>query len=295
MSESLNKPATPVPDCQVLAGVGLRFAHHEAVVLEKPDIGWLEVHPENYFSGGRVRHHLLQARELYPLSFHAVGLSLGSAEPVSQQHLQQIKELVDIYEPFFISDHASWSMSGNAHLNDLMPLPYTQEALQTLCRNISTVQDYLQREILIENPSSYLTYAIDDMPEYDFINETARKAGCKILLDVNNIYVQSHNHNFDPYHYIAQVDKSLVAEIHLAGHIEQTYEQTDQSLLIDTHSEPVKADVWSLYQFAAEHIGPVHTLIERDSDIPELSELVKEASLAADIMNNVRTKQYAAC
>lgn len=275
-------PAKPDPGAPV--GVGLRFRHHKDLIEQQPDIGWIEVHPENYFSGGKPRHYLTKARELYPLSLHAVGLSLGSTERVSKEHLADMKELIDIYEPFHVSDHASWSMSGNAHLNDLMPLPYTSETLATLCRNIDETQEYFGRQILVENPSTYIAFANNEMTEYEFMNAAAKQTGCKILLDVNNIYVQSHNHEFDPYTYIDGIDPQFVGEMHLAGHSERAYENTDKTLLIDTHSKPVRSEVWDLYAHAARRFGVTPTLIEWDEDIPALEVLVTEAHSARDIL-----------
>lgn len=265
------------------AGIGLRGRHYEAVLEQKPDIGWIEVHPENYFGGGRHRHYLTKARELYPLSFHAVGLSLGSDQPVDREHLRQFKELIDIYEPFQVSDHASWSASGNAHLQDLLPLPYTQETLDRLCANVEMTQDYFGREILVENPSSYLSFTIDEMPEYEFMNELSRRSGCHILLDVNNIFVQSVNHDFDPYHYIDNIDAEVVKELHLAGHTERTFD--GGTLLVDTHNRPVRDEVWDLYEHTIKTIGSVPTLIEWDGDIPKLPVLVAESDKAQSVID----------
>ena len=272
------------PSKSAPAGVGLRFKHHEDLIEQKPDIGWVEVHPENYFAGGKVRHYLSKARELYPLSLHGVGLSLGSVEPVDTGHLKEVKELIDIYQPFNVSDHVSWSMSGNAHLNDLMPLPYTEETLSVLCRNIEQTQEYFQRRILVENPSSYIAFVESEMSEEEFMNETARRTGCGILLDINNIFVQAHNHGNDPYKYIDTIKKEYVGEFHLAGHIEENYEDCEKTVLIDTHSRHVRAEVWDMYAHAIQKFGSVPTLIEWDADIPELPILVEEAHKARDII-----------
>lgn len=265
-------------------GIGLRHAHYEEVVDTRPCVGWLEVHPENFFGGGSHRYYLAKAREIYPVSFHAVGLSLGSAERVSRDHLGQIKELIAIYEPFQVSDHAAWSMSGNAHLNDLLPLPYTEETLSVLCGNIDESQDFLGRRILVENPSTYLTFKASTMPEWQFMNEAARRTGCGILLDVNNIYVQSRNHGFDATDYLQGIETSYVGELHLAGHTEM--ETPDgEMVLIDTHDNRVRPEVWALYEFAIERFGLVPTLIEWDQNFPTLQTLVAEANHAADIIN----------
>lgn len=272
-----------------LAGIGLRPDHYKDIIEQAPDIGWIEVHPENYFCGGLHRYYLEEARQLYPLSFHAVGLSLGSDQPVSLDHLKNFKELIDIYEPFQISDHASWSASGNAHLNDLLPLPYTMETLERLCRNIDQTQEFFDRSILLENPSSYISFEIDEMSEAQFMNEAARKTGCGILLDINNIYVQAHNHDFDAKEYISGINAQAVGEIHLAGHIEREFD--GGSLCIDTHNRPVKQDVWDLYTHAINRIGSIPTLIEWDSDLPALSHLVDHAHQAEKIMAMEKEKQ----
>ena len=266
------------------AGIGLRSEHYKDILEQQPDIGWIEVHPENYFCGGLHRHYLAKAREIYPLSLHGVGLSLGSDQPVNETHLENFKELIDIYEPFQISDHVSWSASGNAHLNDLLPLPYTAETLERLCRNIEQTQEYFGRRIFVENPSTYIAFQIDEMSEAEFMNELARHSGCGILLDINNIYVQAHNHSFDAREYISAIKPDYVGEMHLAGHIERDY--GPQTLCIDTHNRPVKDDVWGLYEHALDHVAPTPTLIEWDSDLPELSALVHEAHKAESLMNN---------
>lgn len=282
--KTVTKPDKPMrASPQKETGIGLRSAHYQDILAQKPATGWLEVHPENYFGGGAHRYYLLQARELYPLSLHAVGLSMGSDQPVCQHHMAQIKELIDIYEPFQVSDHASWSKSGNAHLNDLLPLPYTYEALNRLTENIDRVQNYFDRRILIENPSSYISYKIDEMTEYDFMNTLSEKAGCGILLDINNIYVQSVNHDFDAYEYINHIKADKVGELHLAGHTKRIFGL--EHLLIDTHNTPVCSEVWALYTYAIRKLGAIPTLIEWDTDLPELDVLIEEANKAQDIIN----------
>lgn len=264
-------------------GIGLRHAYYEGVIETNPSVGWLEVHPENYFGGGANRYHLEKARELYEISFHAVGLSFGSADGIDENHLKAIKELMDIYEPFQFSDHASWSASGNAHLNDLLPLPYTTESLKKLCDNIDRTQDYFGRQILVENPSTYIAFAHNDMEEYEFMNAAAERTGCKILLDINNIYVQAHNHKKDPYAYIAAIKPGTVGEMHLAGFSEFDAEN-NETILIDTHSNPVHDPVWDLYAFAISKHGQTPTLIEWDEDLPPLETLVNEADKARDLL-----------
>ncbi len=265
------------------AGIGLRTPHYEDLREQRPDIGWIEVHPENYFGGGTHRRYLGKARELYPLSLHGVGLSLGSDQPVDDGHIKKFKELIDIFEPFQVSDHVSWSASGNAHLNDLLPLPYTQETLNRLCNNIDHVQTAFGREILVENPSTYLSFTIDEMTEYEFMNEIARHTGCHVLLDVNNIYVQAVNHGFDPYEYIDKINPTPVREIHLAGHTEREFE--DGTILVDTHNRPVRDEVWALYDHTIARIGAIPTLIEWDGDIPPLQEIVTHADKAQAVID----------
>ncbi len=278
------RPVEPV-------GIGLRYPHYKEVLETDLELGWLEVHPENYFGGGAHRHFLSEARKQYNLSLHAVGLSLGSDEPVAQEHLRGFKELIDIYQPFNVSDHASWSASGNAHLNDLLPLPYTQESLDKLARNVETTQEYFGRKILVENPSTYLAFEGNEMHEDVFMNRIAEMTGCGILLDLNNIYVQAHNHGYDAWSYINTIDAHHVGEMHLAGHIEQ--EADDGVILVDTHSRPVKGDVWDLYKHAVRKVGVVPTLIEWDSDIPDLKTLVGEADKARAIIADIEAEGMA--
>lgn len=273
-------------------GIGLRHPYYQEVLDNPPAIGWLEVHPENYFGGGPHHKFLEKAREQYPLSLHAIGLSLGSDQPVSLDHLKQFKILIDRYEPFAISDHASWSASGNAHLNDLLPLPYTQESLSRLASNVEQTQDYFGRKILVENPSTYIAFKQNDMSEPEFMNALAERTGCGILLDINNIYVQAHNHGYDAWAYINTINPDHVGEIHLAGHVEK--EVAGGMLLIDTHSRPIKKDVWDLYAHAVRRLGAIPTLIEWDQDFPSLDELVGEAAKARTIIRQESVAHVAA-
>lgn len=262
-------------------GIGLRHPHYKDVLETELNPGWLEVHPENYFGGGLNRHFLGKAREKFQISLHGVGLSLGSDRLPSEDHLCAFKELIDIYQPFIISEHASWSASGNAHLGDLLPLPYTTETLDRLAGNVETAQEYIGRRLLIENPSTYVSFAGNEMPEEVFMNRLAEITGCGLLLDINNIYVQAHNHGSDPFSYIETIEKRHVGEMHLAGHTEH------ESLLIDTHSRPVREEVWALYERAVRRFGSVPTLIEWDRDIPPLETLIAEAEKARTIIREV--------
>jgi len=269
---------TPVPADPV--GVGLRSAHYEDILNTKPSIGWFEIHPENYFCGGLHKHFLDQIAQDYPLSMHAVGLSLGADQPVNTMHLANLKTLIDRYNPIMVSDHVAWSASGNAHLNDLLPLPYTNESLQKLCSNIHQVQDTIGRSILVENPSTYIAFKDNDMSEPEFMNTLCKVTGCGMILDVNNIYVQSHNHGICAQEYINAINVSHVGEIHLAGHIEKKF--GDHSLLIDTHNKNICDDVWRLYDYTLQKTGTKPTLIEWDQDVPALQTLLDEATRARD-------------
>lgn len=280
-----NPPAAPADP----VGIGLRHPYYQEVLDTSPDVGWLEVHPENFFGGGAPRHFLAESRRKYPLSLHAVGLSLGSDQPVDENHLRQFKELIDEFEPFNVSDHVSWSASGNAHLGDLLPLPYTQETLDRLCRNIEQTQEYFGRSILVENPSTYVAFAENEMSEYEFMNCAANMTGCGILLDINNIFVQAFNHGYDGFEYIDNIDASKVGELHLAGHTEN--KAGNSIILVDTHNRPVRTEVWDLYKHTVQRLGPIPTLIEWDQDFPGLDELVAEAHKARDIITQASSKK----
>jgi hypothetical protein len=269
-------------------GIGLRGPHYADIFAQAPAVGWMEIHPENYFGGGRNRASLLRVRADYPLSLHGVGLSLGADRSVDEDHLRRLRDLALITEPFLISDHASWSASGNAHFNDLLPLPYNEESLFRLCTNIDRVQNVLQRSILVENPSTYISFTQSTMDEAEFMNETVRRTGCGILLDINNIWVQAHNHDFDPCTYVAAINSAAVGEIHLAGHAERAFD--GGTLLIDTHGHAVADTVWDLFSFALERCGPVPTLVEWDADLPPLSVLCAEADKAQTIIDTHKSR-----
>jgi len=275
---ALTRPASrTIP---VRAGIGLRAPHQRQILAERPDVGWLEVHSENYFArGGQVLHFLERTRSLYPLSLHGVGLSLGSVDGLSVEHLALLKGLVDRFEPGLVSDHLCWSAVGGRHLNDLLPLPYTEEALAVVCRNVTVAQEYLGRRMLVENVSSYLQFSDSSIPEWEFVAEVARRTGCGILLDVNNIYVSSVNHGFDPLAYLDAIPPAAVEEIHLAGF------DSNGVCLIDTHGKRVHGPVWNLYGEALSRLGPLPTLIEWDTDLPALEVLLDEARKAQDILD----------
>lgn len=271
----------PMP---VAAGIGLRAPHVDRVLAERPPIAWLEAHSENLFAAGGAMHKALeQLRGDYPLSLHGVGLSLGSADALDPQHLSRLAALVDHYQPTLVSEHLCWGALGGVHSNDLLPLPLTGEAITLMVSRIQQVQDALGRELLVENISSYLRFADADYSEWDFVAEVVRRSGCGLLLDVNNIHVNSVNHGFDARQYLRAMPREAVREIHLAGFTAKS--DLPVPLLIDSHSRPVDNDVWRLYTHALEYLGPRPTLIEWDQDIPELEVLLAEAAHAQALLD----------
>lgn len=245
----------------------------------RPDTGWLEVHSENYFGdGGPPIHYLLQIRRDYPVSLHGVGLSLGSSDPLNRDHLAHLNQLINKVEPGLVSEHLSWSSIDGVYFNDLLPLPYTEEALKQFCERVNQVQDNLRRRIIIENPSSYFSYRHSIIPEWEFLTEITLRTGAGLLLDVNNVFVSAFNLNFDPHRYLASIPGEQVAEIHLAGHCEKKF--SDGILLIDDHASQVSEAVWDLYAYTLDLIGCKPTLIEWDSDLPTLEKLLSESTTA---------------
>lgn len=260
-------------------GIGLRHPHYKGVFEEKPNVDWFEVHSENFFQNSTQTYKFLQnLSQDYAISLHGVGLSLGSAD-LCKQHLTRLKNLTEAVSPFLVSEHLSWNNLNNMALPDLFPLPYTQESFEIFVKNIDITQNYLNREILIENPSSYIEYSDSELSEVDFLISLCQKTGAKILLDINNIYVSSMNHGWDPKVYLRAIPKSLVKEIHLAGHSQKQIDET-QILLVDTHDSFICDPVWELYQLAIAQFGFVPTLIEWDANIPPLNVLVNEAHKA---------------
>lgn len=257
------------------AGIGLRAPHYREILATQPSIGWMEVHSENYFgAGGQPLHYLEAIRAHYPISLHGVGMSLGSADGIDRQHLQRLKQLIRRIEPAVVSEHLCWGAIGGRHLNDLLPLPCTEEALAVVCAHVEEVQDFLGRQILVENVSSYLQFSGSCMSEWDFVAGVAQRTGCGLVLDVNNIYVSAVNHGFDPQRYLRGIPPAVVQEIHLAGFDEGEF------CLIDTHGKPVSDEVWVLYRNALARFGAVPTLIEWDTDLPQLDVLLGEAATA---------------
>ncbi|MDO6525900.1 DUF692 domain-containing protein [Motilimonas sp. 1_MG-2023] len=260
-------------------GIGLRHPHFKSILESKPDLAFLEVHSENYFNPhGQSRYFLDQLMQQYPISCHGIGLSLGSADPLSASHLAQLKDLVDHCQPVLISEHLSWGSINGQFFNDLLPLPYTQELLNHFSTRVEQVQHVLGRQILIENPSSYLRFNQSVMPEWELLNRLVDQTGCGLLLDLNNIYVSSMNLGFRCSEYLAEINTAAVQEIHLAGFTRKVLSEGE--ILIDTHGSRVSDPVWGLYQNYLEANPAVATLIEWDTDIPPLSVLLEEQQKA---------------
>lgn len=275
------KAPQPIP---ASAGIGLRGEHYEAALADAARVGWMEVHTENYFGRGGVPHRYLRdIREHCPISFHGVGLSLGSTDPLDRAHLQRIRELVREYRPGLVSEHLSWSSVGGVFTNDLLPLPLTGESLDHFARRVDQVQEYLKRSILVENPSTYLRFAGRSLRESDFLNTLAERTGCGLLLDVNNVYVCASNHGFDARRYLDSIEPAHVGEIHLAGHTRNEFEDGD--ILIDTHNREVCEPVWRLYEHALSRTGAKPTLIEWDTDLPSFDVLLAQAARAQTILD----------
>lgn len=278
MSGSTPPQALPGP----LAGIGLRASHYREILEARPSLAFLEVHSENYFGdGGAPLHYLEQARAHYPVSLHGVGLSLGSSDPLNRVYLARLKQLIDRIDPVLVSDHLSWSSIDGVYLNDLLPLPYTEAVLDHFCARVNEAQDFLGRPLLVENPSTYLQFAASAIPEWEFLAEIARRTGCGILLDVNNIYVNCRNHGFNASQYLAALPVAAIGEIHVAGHTVK--KMPEGEILIDTHGAPVSEPVWALYREALARFGARPTLVEWDNGLPPLATLVAEARQAETI------------
>lgn len=270
------------------AGIGLRSPHIGEMLTRRPSAGWLEVHAENYMGDGAGVEALERLREIYPLSVHGVGLSLGSARGVDHDHLQRLRKVCERFQPDLVSEHLAWSVADGAYLNDLLPLRYDEEALEIVARNVEAVQDALQRQVLIENLSAYVAFADSSMNEAQFLTELVARTGCGLLLDVNNVQVSAHNLQYDARAFIDMLPAEAIGEIHLAGHA--TNQVGTDTVLIDDHGSRVPPVVWTLYQHAISRLGPRPTLIEWDTDVPVLDVLLGEAMwadmLTASIMFN---------
>lgn len=263
-------------------GLGLRVDHYETLLAERPAIDWLEALTENYLvPGGRPLHNLTRLREHYPMVLHGVSMSIGSTAPLDREYLAQVKALATRIEPAWISDHLCWTGVHGKNLHDLLPLPYTDEALKHIVTRVRTVQEILERRILLENVSSYVSFRDSRLTEWEFLRAVAEEADCLILLDVNNIYVSSVNHEFDARAYLEAIPVERVQQIHLAGH------QNHGDYLIDTHDHPVPDPVWELYAAAVRRFGRVSTMIERDANIPPLGELLAELEAARSMSDRV--------
>jgi uncharacterized protein (UPF0276 family) len=266
-------------------GLGLRTQHYQEILESTPPVDWFEALTENYLvPGGKPLYYLEQVRSRYPVVLHGVSLSIGSTDPLNRGYLSQLKALAERIEPAWISDHLCWTGVKGRNLHDLLPLPYTEEAMVHVSDRIRTVQDYLGCRLLIENVSSYLTYADSCMSEWEFLSAVAARADCLILLDINNVYVSSFNHDFDPHAYLQGVPAERVQQFHIAGH------RNHGDYLVDTHDEPVIEPVWQLYAEACRRFGAVSTLIERDDNIPPLAELMVELERARRIAAGVATQ-----
>jgi uncharacterized protein len=275
------------------AGVGLKLEHAGEILDSAPVLGWFEVHPENYMVAGGPRHAILEAiRERFPLSLHGVALSLAGAEPLDRDHLRALRALVRRYQPGLVSEHLAWSAHEGVYLADLLPAPTSSEALERLCDNIDRVQEALGRRILVENPSNYLVLPGNEMPEVEFLVTAARRTGCGLLIDVNNVHISAHNVGTDAHAYVDALPAELIGEIHLAGHaVDQAL---GRPLLIDDHASPVTAEVWALYDRLIRRIGARPTLIEWDNEVPAWPILLAEAGKADGFLARLARAEVAA-
>jgi uncharacterized protein len=270
-------------------GLGLRIPHYDEILATRPQVDWFEILSENYLvPGGKPLYYLERIRANYPVVMHGVSLSIGGTDPVNRDYLKQLKVLADRIEPRWISDHLCWTGVGGLNLHDLMPLPYTDEAVQHVVSRVKQVQDFLGRKILLENVSSYVTYKQSQLTEWEFLTHIAEQADCLILLDINNIYVSSFNHGFDPADYLNGIPIERVRQFHLAGH------QNCGNYIVDTHDHPIINPVWALYETAVKRFGSVSTMIERDDNIPPLKELLAELDHARIIAGPILAKAKAA-
>jgi uncharacterized protein (UPF0276 family) len=273
--------ASCLPAC---TGVGFKPVHFDDIIAAPQPVGFLEVHAENYMGAGGPPHARLTAlRERHALSVHGVGLSIGAMRPLDREHLARLRALCDRYEPESFSEHLAWSSHGEAYLNDLLPLPYTPATLARIVEHIDEVQTTLGRQMLLENPATYVRFAESTIPEVDFLAEIAKRTGCGLLLDINNVFVSATNHDTPPLPYLDRFPLERVREIHLGGHDEET-DDVGAPLLIDTHGSPISAVVWALYKHVIASTGAIATLIEWDNDVPDWLTLRAEAARAEDIL-----------
>lgn len=273
---SVNLPSRP--------GLGLKPEHYAQILRDRPDLGFFEVHAENYMgAGGPPHRYLTEITAHYPLSLHGVGLSIGGPEALNREHLARLRQLVDRYSPASFSEHLAWSSHDEAYLNDLLPLPYTPETVDRVAAHVDEVQQALGRQMLLENPSTYLLFAESSVDEVDFLDAVARRTGCGLLLDVNNVMVSAVNHRLDPVAYVDRFPMEHVGEIHLAGY-DETSDDAGDRLLIDAHGSRVRPDVFALFQHTIARTGPLPTLIEWDNDVPGFDVLLDEARLVDAVL-----------
>jgi uncharacterized protein (UPF0276 family) len=285
VGETDDRAAKVPPGVPARAGVGLKGEHYDAILSGAPDLGFFEIHAENYMGAGGPPHRYLTAiRERYPLSLHGVGLSIGADAPLDRAHLMRLKVIAARYEPGLFSEHLAWSTHDGAYLNDLLPVPYDAPTLARVCDHIDEVQETMGRRMLLENPSTYVEFRSSTMSELDFLRAVVRRTGCGLLLDVNNVFVSAKNHNRDPNGYIDEFPVEDVGEIHLAGYAAQT-DAGGAPLLIDAHGSPVVDEVWALYERALTRAGPKPTLIEWDNDVPAFEVLLAEAERAETMLH----------
>lgn len=276
-----------------LVGIGLRHPHIEQFASQKPNIGWVEVHSENYLMcGGPAFDNLLEIRKNYPVSLHGIGMSLGSASGLDDVHLAQVKDLIDIVDPFIVSDHLSWNTVSEKFLPDLLPTPFNDEALEVFIRNISIAQDKFKRQILLENPSTYFEFTASTYSEAEFLNLLSQRTGAGVVLDVNNTYISGLNNGWSAEQYITDINSGIVHEIHVSGHSVKKI-SNNEFLYIDSHGSPVCDAVWLLYRQALSKFGKLPTLIEWDVNIPKLEILLQEAQKAESCINSFQEVVHA--
>jgi hypothetical protein len=277
-------------------GIGLRLPHLTEVVATHPSVGWFEIHPENFLANPHATEFLIDLARDYPISVHTVGVSIGSAHGLDASHLDRLVALVDKIDPVLVSGHLAWSTAHGQYLNDLLPLPYTEETLQLVADQLARVQDRLGRGYLVENPSTYVGFKHSTMTEVEFLNKLVSRTGCQLLCDVSNVFVSGHNMGYDPYAYIDDLPSAAIGELHLGGFTPEDDNATSGgTLLIDTHAQPVADAVWPLFVHTLQRLGMAPTLIEWDNDIPDLARLISEAHRTDDVKARVLEKRRAAC
>jgi uncharacterized protein (UPF0276 family) len=263
------------------AGIGLRLPHITEVVATRPQVGWLEIHPENFLANPHATEILLELSQQYPISVHTVGISIGTATGIDRHHLQRLCSLIRQVSPVFVSGHLAWSVYGDEYFNDLLPLPFNNEALNIVARHIHEIQDALGRPYMVENPSSYVGFRTSTMTEAEFLNELVSRTECRLLCDVSNVYLSAHNMGYDPRNYIDSMPADAIDEFHLGGFTpEEDNATAGGELWVDTHAAPLTDGAWDLYAYVVRRLGPKPTLIEWDDHLPPLERLVCEASRA---------------